>query len=223
MQRDPWGRPIRGARFSNPWFDPPPARRQPPSDSLFDRFQAERAQPIAEPMVEPARVEAPPLPRATEPPQAPPPSAPAPIAGPRADVDKNDVRRAIAELEAQKERATREAKRSEEASRMKLVGELLPVLDDLDRSIAAGSSDKGLLQGVELVRQGLERVLAGYGLARIRSLNESFDPAVHEAIAIAPVTDPVRDGVVVDELGRGYRLGERVLRPAKVRVGQLVA
>jgi molecular chaperone GrpE (heat shock protein) len=156
-----------------------------------------------------------------------------PFAPPRADVveadadarsvDRADLRRALADLEAAKERVAREGKRAEEAARLKLIGELVPVLDNLDRSIASGSTDAALLHGVELVRQGLERVLAGYGLERIAALNERFDPAVHEAIAVAPVTDPALHGLITDEVSRGYRIGDKVQRPARVRVGQLVA
>jgi molecular chaperone GrpE len=257
MQRDPWGRPIRGARISNPWFDPPPPRRATPFDPTAQQrapFEAQqpRQTPPAEPprnaqrpYVEPPQREPTPFRAPTPPggreahaaePTAPSPTTPAPpIAAPRADVDQRsdgsaprsvdrpDLRRALADLEAAKERVAREGKRTEEAARLRLVGELLPVLDDLDRTIASGSSDEGLLHGVELVRQRLERVLAGYGLERIVTLNERFDPAQHEAIAIAPVTEPALHGLIVDEVARGYRLGDRVQRPARVRVGQLVA
>ncbi len=243
MQRDAWGRPIRGARISNPWFDPSPPRRAEPYDPYAAHraaVEAERARqaPPAEPLRSPQRPfagrphqEPTPLRRAAPPPppepeisEAPPPIAPTtpvPIAAPRADVDRADLRRALADLESAKERVDREGKRTEEAARLRLVGELLPVLDDLDRSIASGSSDKSLLHGVEIVRQSLERVLAGYGLERIAAVNERFDPALHEAIAVAPVTDPSLHGMVVDEVARGYRLGEKVQRPARVRVGQL--
>jgi molecular chaperone GrpE len=128
-----------------------------------------------------------------------------------------------AELQASRARLTREAAREREADKLRLVGEILPVLDDLDRSVAAarraGAVAPALLEGFELVRARLERVLEGYGLERIVAAGAPFDPAVHEAIALVPVDDPERVGVVVDEIERGYRAGDRVLRAARVRVG----
>jgi molecular chaperone GrpE len=128
-----------------------------------------------------------------------------------------------AELQASRARLTREAAREREADKLRLVGEILPVLDDLDRSVAAarraGGVTPSLLEGFELVRTRLERVLEGYGLERIVATGARFDPAVHEAIALVPVEDPERVGVVVDEIERGYRAGDRVLRAARVRVG----
>jgi molecular chaperone GrpE len=76
-----------------------------------------------------------------------------------------------------------------------------------------------LLEGFELVRTRLERVLEGYGLERIASVGERFDPAVHEAIALVQVDDAQLQGAVVDEIERGYRASDRVLRAARVRVG----
>ncbi|HVY46258.1 MAG TPA: nucleotide exchange factor GrpE, partial [Minicystis sp.] len=149
--------------------------------------------------------------------------ADAPVEPASPPADKSDVRRALDDLEAAKERLARDARRAEDATRLRLVGELLPVLDNLDRTVGAGSADRALLEGVTLVRDQLERVLAGYGLERIEALHRPFDPALHEAVAVAPVDDPALDGVVVDELARGYRVGDRVQRPAVVRVGKLAA
>lgn len=144
------------------------------------------------------------------------PIPPAPSADGRAE-----LRLALADLEAAKLRLERDARRAEEATRGHLVGELIPVLDNLDRTIAAGSSDAALLQGVVLVRAQLERVLITYGLERITALGARFDPAQHEAVAAPWVDDPAEDGVVVDALSRGYRFGGRVLVPVRVRVGKL--
>ena len=69
----------------------------------------------------------------------------------------------------------------------------------------------------------LQAVLADLGAVRIDSRGQRFDPAFHEAIATAEVEDPRLDGMVIDEWEAGYRLGDRVLRPARVRVGKLRA
>lgn len=130
---------------------------------------------------------------------------------------------ADADVEASRARLAREALREREAEKLRLVGEVLPVLDDLDRSIAAARSDRSvqpaLVEGFDLVRARLERVLNGYGLERIEALGSRFDPAVHDAIGLVEVDDPRDVGLVVDEVERGYRAGARVVRPARVRVG----
>ena len=78
-----------------------------------------------------------------------------------------------------------------------------------------------MLQGVSLVRQQLEGVLRGYGVERIDALDQHFDPAIHEAVGVAPVRDARHHGVVVDQAEPGYRFGDRLLRPARVTVGKL--
>ena len=138
----------------------------------------------------------------------------------RADA-RVELRRALEDLEAAKLRIERDARRAEEATRGRLVSELIPVLDDLDRTIAAGSGDAALLQGVSLVRGRLESVLGSYGLERLDALGARFNPAEHEAVAVAWVDNPAEDGVVTEVLSRGYRFGARVLVPVRVRVGKL--
>jgi len=141
-------------------------------------------------------------------------------------VDRQSALRALRNLEATEARLARNAKRELDEARGKLVQELLPVLDNLDRTIRAAyaaHSDRAMLDGVRLVRQQLEGVLRGYGVERIEALDQRFDPSVHEAIGVAAVSDPRRHGVVVQQAEPGYRFGDRLLRPAKVSVGKLVA
>ncbi|HEX3766430.1 MAG TPA: nucleotide exchange factor GrpE [Kofleriaceae bacterium] len=141
-------------------------------------------------------------------------------------VDRQTALRALRSLEATEARLERNARREAEETRGKLVQELLPVLDNLDRTIRAahaGRSDPALLEGVRLVRQQLEGVLRGYGVERIDALGQRFDPAIHEAIGMIAVDDPQRHGAVVHEAEPGYRMAGRLLRPAKVSVGKLVA
>jgi molecular chaperone GrpE len=99
-----------------------------------------------------------------------------------------------------------------------LAAELLPVLDNLDRSIAAGGSDP-MVQGVRQVRAQLEGVLRNYGLERFDALGTRFDPRVHDAVAVIDVPEPARHGLVVEQLEAGCQVGDRVIRPAKVAVG----
>jgi molecular chaperone GrpE (heat shock protein) len=159
--------------------------------------------------------------------------APSPIAAEGAiqdasrEADREATRRALRSLEATEARLARVAQLEAEQARGKLVQELLPVLDNLDRTIQAGQagpahrSDSAMLDGVRMVRQQLEGVLRGYGVERIDAMDQVFDPNLHEAIGLAPVGDPRRHGVVVHQVEPGYRFAGRLLRPARVSVGKL--
>jgi molecular chaperone GrpE (heat shock protein) len=153
-------------------------------------------------------------------------AVPGPAPRARAGVDRAAALRALRSLEATEARLARNAKRDAEDARGKLVQELLPVLDNLDRTIRAaeaGRSDPAMLEGVRMVRQQLEGVLRGYGVERVEATGQRFDPGLHEAIGVTPVSDPQRHGVVLHQAEPGYRFGERLLRPARVNVGKLVA
>lgn len=132
---------------------------------------------------------------------------------------QSPVIQALADLEAAKARVDRDAARLREELSAQLVAELLPVLDNLDRSIAAGGDD-AVLQGVRMVRSQMARVLEKYGLERFDALGDVFDPRVHDAVSVAAVDGPALDGVVIDQWEAGYRIGDRLLRPAKVVVGR---
>jgi molecular chaperone GrpE len=126
-------------------------------------------------------------------------------------------------IEDTKERLRRENEREVERLKGRLVEDLLGVLDNLDRSLQAAAQSKNIeafVQGVELVRQQFVGKLSALGLAKMETVGTPFDPAAHEAIGIVPVTDPAQDGRVVAEVQSGYKLGERVLRPALVQVGK---
>jgi len=147
---------------------------------------------------------------------ASPPSAAAPTGESAPEPDRQAALRVLRNLEATEARLERNAQRETEAARGKLVQELLPVLDNLDRSIRAaqtGRSDPALLEGV----------LRGFGVERIDALGQRFDPALHEAIGVTAVGEPQRHGVVIHQAEPGYRFAGKLLRPAKVSVGKLVA
>ncbi len=99
---------------------------------------------------------------------------------------------------------------------------LLGVLDDFDRSLAAAENSDDLapvIDGVRLVYSNLTKALRDHGLEGIDALHEPFDPSVHEAIMQQPSTD-FPTGTVVQEVAKGYRLRDRVLRPTKVVVSR---
>jgi molecular chaperone GrpE len=138
-----------------------------------------------------------------------------------AEQERDSLRRALRDLEAAEARVQRNAARVYDETREKLVGELLPVLDNLDRTIRAAEdqSDPSLVEGVRMVRSQLEAVLARYGVTRIEATGQPFDPAIHDAVFTVAVTDPRYDRLVIDQVEPGYRFADRVLRPAKVTVG----
>jgi molecular chaperone GrpE len=137
--------------------------------------------------------------------------------------DMQSMTRALRELEAAKARVERDAARAAQELREKLVVELLPILDNLDRTIQAaekGREANALVEGVRMVRSQFMGTLQRMGVERIDSRHQPFNPAIHEAVGTVPVTHPAAHNVVVDQLEAGYRFGERLLRPAKVVVGR---
>lgn len=133
------------------------------------------------------------------------------------------MREAIHELEVTKSRVEREAERTKQGMRADLVARIFPVLDSLDRALAGSGEGSSLLDGIHLVREQLMEVLSSYGVKRIESLGKPFDPTEHEAMDVVPVGDSSAHDRVVDEWQPGYRWGQKVLRPAKVRVGKVLA
>jgi len=100
-----------------------------------------------------------------------------------------------------------------------LISKLLSVLDDFDRALASVPEDahEGWVDGIRLVERKLRTVLDSEGVTPIEAVGQPFDPNLHEAVVHEETSD-YPDNLVIDEVQRGYRLGERVLRPALVRV-----
>jgi molecular chaperone GrpE (heat shock protein) len=137
--------------------------------------------------------------------------------------DRAAMTRALRDLEAAKARVERDAQQAADDLRGKLVLDLIPVLDNLDRTIAAAAANgdaPAVLEGVELIRGQLDGLLAKYGVVRVEAKHRPFDPALHEALSVVAVNHPSAHGVVVDQIQPGYRFGDRLLRPAKVVVGR---
>lgn len=130
---------------------------------------------------------------------------------------------AHAEIEAAGKRlAGASAKELEQRTR-KLLESLLPVVDDIDRAIAAAKNHAqhaDVVTGMELVRRSLLAQLGKAGVTHAPALGEVFDPRRHDAIALVPVTDPAQDGRVIDVMREGYLIGDDTLRPASVAVGK---
>lgn len=138
------------------------------------------------------------------------------------EADRESLRRALRDLKAAEERVERNAERAYDEARSKLAVQLFPVLDNLDRTLQAAvehGESEAMIEGVRMVRNQLEAVLAKYGVEKLEAAGERFDPKLHDAVATIPVDDVRLDKVVIDQLAPGYRFGERLLRPAQVVVG----
>jgi molecular chaperone GrpE len=135
----------------------------------------------------------------------------------KADEHLNDLKRLAAEFENYKKRTAREQASLSARATEHLLKELLPIVDDLERALEAAEEheEAKLEEGVRLVHRQLASALEREGLAEIET-NGKFDPHVHEALLSQP--SDADEGSVIEVLQKGYRLGDRVLRPARVVV-----
>lgn len=129
--------------------------------------------------------------------------------------------RAHADFDNLRKRLLRERAEEAERAQAELLLEILDPLDDLTRAIAADATApeaRSVLEGVRLVQEKLTGALARLGLEVIEAEGERFDPERHEAVLTVPAETPEEDGRIVQALTRGYRFGDRLLRPAQVQV-----
>ena len=100
-----------------------------------------------------------------------------------------------------------------------IIKKVLPALDDLERALQNRPADDAWASGIELIARKLQNILEAEGVKRIVAEGVAFDPNFHEAISHEPNND-VESGNVIAVVQNGYMLGERVIRPALVRVAQ---
>jgi molecular chaperone GrpE len=127
--------------------------------------------------------------------------------------------RTRAEFDNYRKRVERERQESTTAAAADLLGDLLPLVDDLERALGADDTAGTYRKGVELIHKQLLDLLAKRGVRPIDAVGADFDPHVHQAVTYDHV-EGRRDGEVVEELRRGYMLGDRLLRPAMVKVAK---
>ena len=129
--------------------------------------------------------------------------------------------RSAAEFDNFRKRTERERRELSDAVAADLIRDILPVLDDLERAIAAAadSPDAALKAGVELIHRQLHEALKRRGAEPLTTVGEDFDPAWHEAMGSEPAAGR-RDGEIVAEIRKGYRIGQRLIRPAMVKVAK---
>ena len=128
--------------------------------------------------------------------------------------------RLAADFENFKKRAARERQEYVQLANERLIGELIPILDDLERALAAAEQheEAQLEEGVRLVHRSLAALLERHGIAPIET-DGKFDPHVHEALLSQPAEE-AESGDVLNVVQKGYKLGDRVVRPARVIVAE---
>jgi molecular chaperone GrpE len=132
---------------------------------------------------------------------------------------KNGWARAQADFQNYKKRLERDNELTYISMKGDIIKKILPALDDLERALQNRPADNGWADGIELIARKLQNVLESEGIKRIEAEGAEFDPNFHEAISHEPA-DGIKSGFVIGVVQNGYMLGERVIRPALVRVAQ---
>ena len=143
----------------------------------------------------------------------------------KADENWEKYVRVVADFDNYKKRAARERTEAVKYANEALVEKLLPVLDNFEAALVAANNAAGaenvdsLRQGVSMIHTQLKNVLNESGLEEIDALNKTFDPNMHEAVS-QQATEDVPEGQVVQQLRKGYKLRDRLVRPAMVVVSK---
>ena len=133
------------------------------------------------------------------------------------DALQDRLLRSAAEFDNYRKRMDRERRDLAEYTAGEAIKDLLPIIDNLERALQASALDDPLRKGVELIHKQMLEILRRRGVTPIEALGADFDPNVHEAVTQEESAQH-RDGEVMEELQRGYKVGDRLLRPAMVKV-----
>lgn len=132
------------------------------------------------------------------------------------------LKRLKAEFENYKRRSQKERERIVSWSNEDLIKQFLPVLDDLERAVDSSQQSKNLaslMEGMRMILDQLKAILQKQGLQEIQAKGEEFDPHYHEALMSVDLTE-YPDNLVVEEMRKGYKLNNKILRPAMVKVNK---
>lgn len=135
---------------------------------------------------------------------------------------RNLYLRTLADFQNYRRRQSEEMERQRARLLESLMEGLLPILDNFERALQAAEATRELeplLEGVRMTDRQVKALLARYDIHPIEAVGHPFDPNLHEAIQRVE-SEEYEDGIVIDEVERGYRMGERVLRPSKVIVAK---
>lgn len=129
--------------------------------------------------------------------------------------------RRAAEFENFRRRIERERSDAYQRARVEVLVEFLPVVDNFERALSSlensGGDAEALRHGVELIHKQFKDALTKFGLEPVQAIGQTFDPHLHEAVTIEP-TDKHKENTIIEEFQRGYKIGDKLLRPAKVKV-----
>jgi len=159
-----------------------------------------------------------------------PPLPPQPVSDLQTQVDSLAAERASlydqllrrqAEFENYRKRVERERSVLYQRGRDDVLLQFLPVVDNFERALESLESSEGdaeaLRHGVELIHKQFKDALSKFGLEPVESVGQTFDPHLHEAVTTEP-SDKHKENTIIEEFQRGYRIGDKLLRPAKVKV-----
>jgi len=135
------------------------------------------------------------------------------------DAVQDRLLRTAAEFDNYRKRMDRERRDLAEYTAGEVLTELLPIIDNLERALQAAAADDPLRKGVELIHRQMLDILRKRGVKPIEALGADFDPNFHQAVIHEPSAEH-REGEVMEELQRGYVVGDRLLRPAMVKVAK---
>src|SRR3989338_5648740 len=136
---------------------------------------------------------------------------------------QDQLLRLRADFENTKKRLERDKQEAIKFANEKLLIEILSIVDNFDRamtSLSEGHNPEKVKKGLQIAQEELHQVLERHGVQVVKTLGEAFDPRVHEAVAVVPVSGDVKEGVIVDEIQRGYLLNGRLIRASRVRIAQ---
>lgn len=126
------------------------------------------------------------------------------------------------ETDETRQRLNRAADERSQRQKVDFIAALLPVMDNLQRALdaaAKGSAREAVVDGLKGTLASFSAALAAAGAEQIKSVGETFDPELHDAVDTVPV-DAAREGIVIGEYISGFKIGDRLLRPARVQVGR---
>ena len=138
------------------------------------------------------------------------------------DAAADQILRLKADFDNTRKRLERDKLDAIKYANERLLAEILPVLDTVDRALASiteGHDPEKVKQGLVIAQDELHKVLELHGVEVIKAVGNEFDPRFHEAVAMV-LTDEAKEGFVVEEVQRGYMLNGRLIRPSRVKVAQ---
>ncbi|MEO0184390.1 MAG: nucleotide exchange factor GrpE [candidate division WOR-3 bacterium] len=135
---------------------------------------------------------------------------------------KDNYLRALAEWDNYRKRMENEFAEFKKYAKVDFISKLLPVLDNFDRALAGAELNpnfESFYKGVEIIERQLRDILKSMGLIEYSGLGEQFDPALHDAVGVI-ANDTHPENTIIEEISKGYKIGDRVIKPAKVLVSK---